>query len=110
MLDCARGKLTDRIELCYRPFSVEEGLKESLTSAPATLLVLPDGRIKAAAPLPWTCADVRRQSLAECWESHRRAWRDPGFRESARRVLGDPSLLAEANAWRSLKEADLAAA
>lgn len=102
MLDCAREALTDRIELCYVPFTVVEGLEEGLSAPPATLLILPDGRIKVAAPLPWICADVRRQSLAECWEAYRRAWRSPEFRESARRVLNDPSLLAGANAWKPL--------
>jgi MoaA/NifB/PqqE/SkfB family radical SAM enzyme len=36
------------MELCYVPFSMEEGLRGSLAEPPATLLVLPDGRVKVA--------------------------------------------------------------
>ena len=57
------------MELCYVPFSMEEGLRGSLAEPPATLLVLPDGRVKVAAALPHICADLRRQTLAEAWRS-----------------------------------------
>ena len=48
------------MELCYVPFTIEEGLQRSLGEPPATMLVLPDGRVKVAAALPHICADLRR--------------------------------------------------
>ena len=38
-----QGKVVGGMELCYVPFSMEEGLRGSLAEPPATLLVLPDG-------------------------------------------------------------------
>ena len=101
----AERALNGRIELCYLPFSIEEGLKEGLFEPPATLQVLPDGKVKVAAPLPFTCADLRRQDLAEAWDAYREAWKSPKVRDAADRVLRDPSLLAESNAWTPLGSA-----
>src|SRR4030095_6631560 len=54
-----RERVVGAMELCYVPFSMEEGLRGSLAEPPATLLVLPDGRVKVAAALPHICADLR---------------------------------------------------
>ncbi|MGZ9076563.1 MAG: radical SAM protein, partial [Burkholderiaceae bacterium] len=38
--------IEDSMELCYLPFSIEDGLHRSFQEPPATMLVLPDGRVK----------------------------------------------------------------
>ena len=48
------------MELCYVPWSIEDGLRAALDEPPATLLVLPNGWVKVAAALPQICADLRR--------------------------------------------------
>ena len=83
---------------------MEEGLRGSLAEPPATLLVLPDGRVKVAAALPHICADLRHQTLAEAWEAYRRAWRDASVLSAIRRAIVDPSRHAEANTWQLLPE------
>jgi len=90
------------MELCYVPFSMEEGLRGSLAEPPATLLVLPDGRVKVAAALPHICADLRRDTLAQAWEAYRRAWRDASVLIAIRRAIADSSRHAEANTWQLL--------
>ena len=44
-------RLGGEMELCHVPFDVEEGLRGSLQTPPATLLVLPNGWVKVAAAL-----------------------------------------------------------
>jgi MoaA/NifB/PqqE/SkfB family radical SAM enzyme len=95
-------KVEGAMELCYVPFSMEEGLRGSLAEPPATLLVLPDGRVKVAAALPHICADLRRGTLAEAWEAYRRAWRDASVHSAVRRAIADASRHAEANTWQLL--------
>ena len=90
------------MELCYVPFSMEEGLRGSLAEPPATLLVLPDGRVKVAAAIPYICADLRRQTLAEAWQAYRRAWHDASVLLAIRRGIADASRHAEANTWQLL--------
>ncbi|MFH1725787.1 MAG: radical SAM protein [Elusimicrobiota bacterium] len=102
-LERKKKEIGPDLELRWSPFTIEEGLEECLLQPPATLLVLPDGRVKVAAVLPYTCADLRRQSLAEAWDAYRRAWARPEVREACARVLADPARLAEADRWLPLR-------
>jgi MoaA/NifB/PqqE/SkfB family radical SAM enzyme len=95
------------MELCYVPFSIEEGLKGALAEPPATLLVLPDGRVKVAAALPHICADLRRDTLSQAWEAYRRAWHDASVQSAMRRAIAEPSRHAEANTWQFLRVAQV---
>lgn len=98
-----------RMELCYLPWSIEQGLADGLSQPPATLQVLPDGRVKVAAALPFTCADLKELSLEEAWCDYRAAWDAPEVKAAAARVLEDPARLAESNAWKNLAGRDLLA-
>jgi hypothetical protein len=100
-----RREVVDGMELCYVPFSLEEALQASLAEPPATLLVLPDGRVKVAAALPHICADLRRQTLAEAWRAYRDAWHDVSVQSAVRRAIADASRHAEANTWQLLSVA-----
>ncbi len=103
--DVLERQLVGAMEVCYVPFSIEEGLRRSLADPPATLLLLPDGRVKVAAALPHVCGDLRKEPLAQAWESYRRAWRDPAVLSAMRRAIADPSRHAEANTWQLLSVA-----
>jgi MoaA/NifB/PqqE/SkfB family radical SAM enzyme len=105
LLDRLAASLKEELELCYTPFTVEEGLNESLKTPPATLLVLPNGWVKVAAALPQICADLRRSSLADAWEAYRSAWRSDTVHVLVRRAAIDPSRHARANLWQVLSVA-----
>lgn len=92
------------MELCYEPFSMEEGLRECLEDPPATLLVLPNGLVKVAAALPYVCADLRRDTLAEAWASYRDAWRNQQVTYAMLRAIANESSHADANTWRRADE------
>jgi MoaA/NifB/PqqE/SkfB family radical SAM enzyme len=95
------------MELCYIPFDMAEGLRQSFTDPPATLLVLPNGWVKVAAPLPQICADLRRDRLAQAWKAYRDAWHDEVVVAAAGRAIEDVSRHAEANAWQLLPVAQV---
>jgi MoaA/NifB/PqqE/SkfB family radical SAM enzyme len=99
--------IEDSMELCYLPFSIEDGLQRSFQEPPATLLVLPDGRVKVAAALPYICADLRRQTLAQAWEAYRGAWRDSEVLAEVHRAIADASLHSRANKWQVLALANV---
>jgi MoaA/NifB/PqqE/SkfB family radical SAM enzyme len=90
------------MEFCYSPFTLVEALQASLGEPPATMLVLPNGWVKVAAPLPHICADLRCESLAEAWSAYRGAWRDEAVLAGIRRAIGDELQHADANNWRRL--------
>ena len=97
--------LQGELELCHVPFDIEEGLRASLETPPATLLVLPNGWVKVAAALPHICSDLRRDSLAQAWEAYRNAWRSDTVVAAARDATGDGTRHAQANTWRLLPAA-----
>ena len=100
MLARAARVLEPPLELCYVPWSVEDGLRAALLEPPATLLVLPNGWVKVAAALPGVCADLRRVSIAQAWQAYREAWRNEATRTALRRAIDDESSHAQANEWQ----------
>jgi MoaA/NifB/PqqE/SkfB family radical SAM enzyme len=96
--EAARGGM----EICFEPFSLEDGLRRSMADPPATLLVLPNGWVKVAAALPQICADLRRCSLQEAWRAYRCAWREATVVACAQEALADESRHRLANTWQRL--------
>jgi MoaA/NifB/PqqE/SkfB family radical SAM enzyme len=92
----------DPMELCYSPFSIEEGLRRSLADPPATMLVLPNAWVKVAASLPYICGDLRRDSLERTWDAYRRSWRDAMIISEVSQAIAAESLHPRANEWQSL--------
>jgi MoaA/NifB/PqqE/SkfB family radical SAM enzyme len=90
------------MEICWEPFTLEEGLRRSAEEPPATLLVLPNGWVKVAAALPHACADLRRSSLQEAWRAYRHAWREATVEQAVRAALADESRHRLANTWELL--------
>jgi MoaA/NifB/PqqE/SkfB family radical SAM enzyme len=94
------------MELCYEPFSMEDGLRQNAAQPPATLLVLPNGWVKVAAALPHICADLRRCTLKEAWEAYRDAWRGTTMNLAVREAIEDEARHGQANTWRLLNVAN----
>ena len=101
LLEGASRRFAGEMELCFEPFEIRDGLRASLESPPATLLVLPNGWVKVAAPLPHICADLRHDLLDDAWNAYRVAWRSDKVVSAARRVLEDDATLADANSWQA---------
>ena len=90
------------IELCFQPFFLQEALRAALDQPPATLLILPNGRVKVAAALPYTCADLRTHTLWQAWDSYRRAWHSDTILHAVGRAITSGSRHAQANSWVAL--------
>lgn len=106
VLERKERELAGKMELCFRPFSLEEEMAHRSLQPSGTLLILPDGKVKVAAPLPFTCADLKTQDFLSAWESYKSAWGTPAVREALERLAKDPAESSKANQWVPL-EADL---
>jgi MoaA/NifB/PqqE/SkfB family radical SAM enzyme len=91
-----------KMELCYRPFSLDEEMKGRTLEPSGTMLILPDGRVKVTAPLPYVCSDLTRHSFLEAWDAYRKAWSDPRVKNGLVHLAADPAFSAKANQWVSL--------
>ncbi len=86
---------------CY-PYDVIEELRYRLTTPSASLLVLPNGKVKLIGPLPFICGDLRVSTLSEIWQRYKKAWKDPRVIEHGRGVVEEPARVSEANNWIEL--------
>lgn len=98
MLDGCRAP----IELCYLPFSLDEEMAGRQLEPSGTLLILPDGRVKVTAPLPYICSDLSKHSFLEAWDAYRKAWSDPRIKNGLAHLAAEPAFAAKANQWVSL--------
>ncbi|MBI3289123.1 MAG: radical SAM protein [Elusimicrobia bacterium] len=104
LLQRKERELAGKLELCYQPFSLEEEMAHRALQPSGTLLILPDGRVKVAAPLPFTCADLKSQTFLEAWGSYKNAWTRSRVSDALRDLAADPSLAARANQWVELDQ------
>ncbi|MFQ5681370.1 MAG: radical SAM protein [Candidatus Omnitrophota bacterium] len=91
-----------KMKVYYYPYDVIEELKYRLTSPAASLLVIPNGKVKLIGPLPFICGDLRKQGLARIWERYKQAWKDPRVVDWTHRLIDDPKLLSRSNDWIEL--------
>ncbi|HDZ69126.1 MAG TPA: radical SAM protein [Phycisphaerales bacterium] len=91
-----------KMKVYYYPYDVIEELKYRLEAPSASLLVVPNGKVKLIGPLPFICGDLKKESLSRIWENYKKAWQNPEVIEFTRKVIADPKLLAESNNWREL--------
>ncbi len=90
------------MELCYSPFSIEDGLRRSLAEPPATMLVLPNGWVKVATPVPYICGELRRDSLEAAWDAYCRTWWNAKILGDVSQAIAAESLHPKANEWQSV--------
>ena len=90
------------MKVYYYPFDVIEELKYRLEHPSASLLVIPNGKVKLIGPLPFICGDLRRHSLAEIWQRYQEAWKQPQVIDFTQKVIDNNELLKEANKWVEL--------
>ncbi len=96
------AKYEGKMKVYYYPYDVIEELKYRLESPSASLLVIPNGKVKLIGPLPFLCGDLKEKTLKEVWEDYKVAWRHPEVIEFTNKVVADPNLLAESNNWREI--------
>ena len=88
-----------KMSIYYYPYDIIEELSYRLESPSASLLVLANGKVKLAGPLPFICGDLRKESLEEVWGKYKKAWKKQEVIDFTRKVVADTRLLAESNKW-----------
>jgi len=87
------------------PWDILTELDRRLESPQAMLLVVPNGQVKLLNALPFSPADLRRDSLTQAWQAYRAAWRAPTVKDFISRCRTNPGLLRHANEVWDLPDA-----
>ena len=92
-----------QMRIIYYPFTVMHELKFRLANPAASFVILPNGKIKMIAALPFLCADLKEHSLREAWERYKQGWKHPMIKEFIARIQEDETLLSQNNQFVDLK-------
>lgn len=92
----------NKVRLAVYPRGIQAEIRARAESPQAMLLVVPNGKVKLLNALPFSVADLRKQTLAEAWPLAARAWSSPIVRKFAARVRTDAELLRHANECRDV--------
>jgi MoaA/NifB/PqqE/SkfB family radical SAM enzyme len=106
LLQHVSTKVDNRMELCYQPFCVEDGLRQSLKTPPATLLVLPDGAVKLAGAVGHFCGNIRDMPLPAVWQAYRAAWHNQAVIASIEHMIAAGPPYRYANSLQDLGEGE----
>jgi len=85
------------ITLSIYPWDIVTEIERRCESPQAMLLIVPNGKVKLLNALPFSPADLRRESLADAWDAYRRGWRDPVVSAFVAGCRADPRRLRHAN-------------
>ena len=91
-----------RLRVCFHELGIVEELRTRAEHPAALIIILPDGRIKLINALPFTCGDLRRQSLAEVWAHYQKAWKDPRVTGFIEELAKDEKAIARLHDWVAL--------
>jgi MoaA/NifB/PqqE/SkfB family radical SAM enzyme len=102
LLERKERELAGKLELCFRPFELEGEALASAQEPAGTMLVLPDGKVKVSAALPFLCADLKTATLSQAWDAYRASWSHPSVLGALERLKLGGESLAQANQWQDL--------
>lgn len=102
VLQKKEAEYNGQMKVYYYPYDVVEELKYRMYNPSASLLIIPNGKVKLIGPLPYLCGDLRKHSLKEIWQRYKQAWKRTDVLEFTQEVIKDNTLLAQSNTWREL--------
>jgi MoaA/NifB/PqqE/SkfB family radical SAM enzyme len=91
-----------RMRVDFHEMGLLDELRYRLHNPAALLIVLPNGLVKLINALPFTCGDLRVQSLKEIWDHFQRAWQDPRVTQFVDALESDPATTAQLHQWIAL--------
>ncbi len=105
LFDTLRAKALEyagRMRVDFHEMGLLDELRYRLRNPAALLIVLPNGLVKLINALPFTCGDLRTQSLGEVWQNFQRAWQDPRVAAFVDDLDRDPATTAQLHRWIAL--------
>ena len=81
-----------RMRVYYHEMGLLDELRYRLLNPAALFIVIPNGKVKLINALPFTCGDLRTDSLGQVWQNFQQAWKSPMVSAFIDRLAEDPSI------------------
>ncbi|MFC1522543.1 radical SAM protein [Elusimicrobiota bacterium] len=85
------GTLKGRMRINCEPFDIADALKNDIKHMPSTLILEPDGKVKISGMLPFSCGDLKKESIEKVWGRFKKMWRSGKVIERIRAMMNDES-------------------
>ena len=83
--------------LAVYPWGIQQEMRTRAESPQSMVLVVPNGRAKLLNALPFSVADLKKETLASAWPKVGAAWRSKEVQDFVRRAQTETDLLKHAN-------------
>lgn len=90
------------LRVYYHEMGLLEELRYRLENPAALFIILPNGKVKLINALPFTCGDLRTDSLGKVWAQFQRAWKSPQVAAFVDRLAQDPTIVSRLHKWEDV--------
>lgn len=88
-----------RMRVYFHEMGLLEELRYRLENPAALFIILPNGKVKLINALPFTCGDLRTDSLGRVWQNFQKAWKSPRVSAFVERLAEDPTIVSRLHQW-----------
>lgn len=88
-----------RMRVYFHEMGLLEELRYRIKNPAALFIILPNGLVKLINALPFTCGDLRKDSVTQVWKNFQVAWKRPEVKEFVERMANEPKLTSELHRW-----------
>ena len=85
------NSISAKMALSIYPWDIVTEMERRIENPQAMLLIVPNGKVKLLNALPFSPADLRRDSLEHAWQAYLDAWRSTEVREFVAGCRADQS-------------------
>ena len=94
LLERKEKQYAGAMELCFRPFTLQEDAAARVEAPSGTVLVRPDGKVSPSVTVDFTCADLKKHTFLEAWDAYKAAWKDKVFLAALERANDLPTMVS----------------
>ena len=83
-----------RMRVYYHEMGLLDELRYRLINPAALFIIIPNGKVKLINALPFTCGDLRYDTMGKVWSNFQTAWKSPRVAAFIDRLAEDPSIVS----------------
>ncbi|PCI40294.1 MAG: hypothetical protein COB53_01460 [Elusimicrobia bacterium] len=91
-----------RMRVYFHEMGLLEELRYRIKNPAALFIVLPNGLVKLINALPFTCGDLRKDSVTKIWGNFQKAWKRPEVAKFIDDMATNDKLTAQLHNWVDL--------
>ena len=91
-----------KMRVYYHEMGLLDELRYRLINPAALFIILPNGKVKLINALPFTCGDLRLQTLGQVWAQFQKAWQSPRVSAFIDRLAEDPNIVSRLHQWEEV--------